>query len=68
MSWLMEKAFLISQLKVNWERVIIFVKFQKAKEMITQLAEQQINITGNLANQSTIIFLIEEAKEKNLDF
>ena len=48
--------------------MIIFVKFRKAKEMITQLAEQQINITGNLANQSTIIFLIEEAKEKNLDF
>ena len=36
--------------------------------MITQVVEQQINIAGNLANQSTIIFVIEEAKEKNLDF
>ena len=31
-------------------------------------AIQQINFTGNLANQSTIYFIIEEAKETVLDF
>ena len=31
-------------------------------------AIQQINITGNLENQSTIFFIIEEAKETVLDF
>ena len=29
---------------------------------------QQINFTGNLENQSTIFFIIEEAKETVLDF
>ena len=31
-------------------------------------AIQQINITGNLENQSTIFFIIEEVKETVLDF
>ena len=31
-------------------------------------AIQQINFTGNLENQSTIFFIIEEAKETVLDF
>ena len=29
---------------------------------------QQINFTGNLESQSTIFFIIEEAKETVLDF
>ena len=31
-------------------------------------AKQQINFAGNLEGQSAIFFIIEEAKEKNLDF
>ena len=31
-------------------------------------AIQQMNFTGNLENQSTIFFLIEESKETGLDF
>ena len=31
-------------------------------------AVQQVNFTGNLENQSTIFFIIEEAKEADLDF
>ena len=31
-------------------------------------AMQQINFTGNLGNQSTIFFIIEEAKKTVLDF
>ena len=31
-------------------------------------AIQQINFTGNLENQSTIFFIIEEGKETVLDF
>ena len=31
-------------------------------------AIQQINFTGNLEEQSAIFFIIEEAKEKVLDF
>ena len=31
-------------------------------------AIQQINFTGNLENESTIFFIVEEAKETVLDF
>ena len=31
-------------------------------------AIQQMNFTGNVENQSTIFFLIEEGKETGLDF
>ena len=35
--WLLEKAFSIRQLKLIWEHMIIFKKFQQVKKMITQL-------------------------------
>ena len=31
-------------------------------------AREQINFTGNVENQSTIFFIIEQAKEAFLDF
>ena len=33
-----------------------------------QKAIQQINFTGNLVQQATIFFIIEEAKDLDLDF
>ena len=48
---------------------MIAIDLSKQKELDSDLKEiQQINFTGNLENQSTIFFIIEEAKETVLDF
>ena len=36
--------------------------------MLIQISIQQINFTGNLEEQSTIFFIIEETQETVLDF
>ena len=47
---------------------MIAVDWRKQKELDSDTETiQQINFTGNLENQSTIFFIIEEAKETVLD-
>ena len=48
---------------------IIAIDLSKQQELDSDpKALQQINFTGNLGHQSTIFFIIEEAKETVLDF
>ena len=48
---------------------MIAIDLSKQKELDSDSKEiQQINFTGNIENQSTISFIIEEAKETVLDF
>ena len=48
---------------------MISIYLSKEQELDAHLkAIQQINVTGNLANNSSTSFIIEEAKENILDF
>ena len=50
-----------------YKMIVIDLSKQQALDSDPK-AMQQINFTGNLGEQSTIFFIIEEAKEKVLDF
>ena len=53
---------------INYYKMIA-IDFSKQQALDADLKRiQQINFTGNLENQSTIFFIIEEAKETVLDF
>ena len=53
--------------KEHYEMIAIDLSKQQALDADPK-AIQQINFTGNLEEQSTIFFIIEEAKEAILDF
>ena len=50
-----------------YKMIAIYLSNQRAVDSDPK-SIQQINFTGNLENQSTIFFIIEEAKETVLDF
>ena len=76
----MDKTFLVSLLKMLQEHMIVFKNVKHVTENITQLQVidadpkviQQINFTENLDQNSiantTLLFIIEEAKETTFDF
>ena len=76
----MDKTFLVSLLKMLQEHMIVFKNVKHVTENITQLQVidadpkviQQINFTENLDRNSiantTLLFIIEEAKETTFDF
>ena len=47
--------------------IAIDLSKQQALDAYTK-AKQQINFTGNLQQQATLFFIIEEAKERVLEF
>ena len=53
--------------KNYYKMIVIDLSKQQALDPDPK-AIQQVNFTGNLENQSTIFFIIEEAKETVLDF
>ena len=63
---------MITQLVVCWTIIIsktIAIDLSKQQALDADpKAIQKINLTGNLENQSTIFFIIEEVKETVLDF
>ena len=76
----MDKTFLVSLLKMLQEHMIVFKNVKHVTENITQLQVidadpkviQQITFTENLDRNSiantTLLFIIEEAKETTFDF
>ena len=53
--------------KIFYKMIAIGLNYQKAL-VVDPKTIQQINFTGNLEEQSTIFFIIEEAKETGLEF
>ena len=59
---LMEKTFLIRQLKVIEEHMLTFVKLQQVKEMVTQLV-----LAYNYFNKHYKMITIDLSKRQGLD-